>query len=252
MDQYCKLSTNIKSLDELTNGGIILNGINVIAASCGDGKSILSTMIGVSLFNSGHKVLFLDLQDSETTRLISIYHSLLNIELGANINNCDLSTLIATFQTNGGLININSMAHRNVNINDLLKYINNVYNETKFDILIIDGIESIIGYNKSDIIKLGEFIDNKNITTILPMQLNRNLINITSSNDYIMYSDLVIIIKPIFKKIDIFEFNLIKNRIGKTNSLNVKYMPRKFIVKNLSFIDKIRVYIHQWFIKFIK
>ena len=139
------------------------------------------------------------------------------------------------------------MAHKNVNINDLLKYINNVYNEIKFDILIIDGIESIIGYNKSDIIKLGEFIDNKNITTILPMQLSRNLINIASSNDYVMYSDLVIIIKPIFKKINIFEFNLIKNRIGKTNSLNVKYVPRKFIVKNLSFIDKIRFKIYNIF-----
>lgn len=248
MDQYCKLPTNIKSLDELTNGGIILNGINVIAARCDNGKSILSTMIGVSLFKTGHKVLFIDIQDSGTIRLISIYHTLLNIELGANINSCDLSTLVSNFQTNGGSINIDSMAHRNINLNDLLKYISNVYNETKFDVLIIDGIESIIGYNKSDIIKLGEFNDNKNITTILPMQLNRNLMNITLSNGYIMYSDLVIIIKPILKKINIFEFNLIKNRIGKTNSLNVKYMPRKFIVKNLSLIDKIRLYISQLFI----
>ena len=47
MNEYCKLPTNIKPLDELTNGGIILNVINVIAAGCGSGKSILSTMIGL-------------------------------------------------------------------------------------------------------------------------------------------------------------------------------------------------------------
>lgn len=254
MDQYSKLPTNIKSLDELTNGGIILNGINVIAAGCGNGKSILSTMMGVGLFKSGHRVLFLDFQDSEVNRLISISHSLLNIELGINLNNSDLSTLNNIYQTNsnGGSIAIKSMSDGNINLNDLLKHINYIYNETKFDVLIIDGIESIIGYNKSDIIKLGEFIDNKNITIILPMQLNRNLTNIARSNNSIKYADLVIIIKPILEKINIFEFNLIKNRIGETNSLNVKYVPRKFIIKNLSFIDKIRLYIHQWFIKFIK
>ena len=193
MDQYYKLPTNIKSLDELTNGGIILNGINVISAGCGNGKSILSTMIGVNQYKSGYNVLFINIQDSEYFQTSIIYHILSNVKMNDDLDMNGISVVDKIFEknSNGGSIIVKSLSHRNVNINDLLKYINYVYNETKFDVLIIDDIESIIGYNKSNIIKLGEFIDNKNITTILPMQLNRNLINIASSNDYIILYILI-------------------------------------------------------------
>jgi KaiC/GvpD/RAD55 family RecA-like ATPase len=145
-----RLNTGIKDFDKLIEGGIPKSSITLVSGTPGTGKSIFCAQVAYYNASKGKKCLYIDLEQKQG-------------QLKNQLSDFGFSNKQA--KDNLNIININSQN------TGLIESISTELKKNKYDIIVLDSIESII--NSSAVLNQNKKLSMEQIQeTVLPTTLD--------------------------------------------------------------------------------